>query len=185
MVHMPLVLSAAIIPLVGHPLLYLPIHIVWLELLIHPSALLAFQGRAPTTGLARLERVRHARLLRPAWLDGDSADRRAGHAGSIAVLPVRIRHRNDADTARTMAIAVLVVASATITAILSGLHSWSARIIVAASILSLVVLVQVPVLAGLLHLQSLTARNWMIAVAAGAFSAAASFLQPGARSAAV
>ncbi len=43
MVHIPFVLTAALIPLAGFPLLYLPIHVVWLELLIHPSALLVFQ----------------------------------------------------------------------------------------------------------------------------------------------
>lgn len=41
--HIPFVLSAAIIPLMGYPLLYLPIHVVWLELIIHPTALFAFQ----------------------------------------------------------------------------------------------------------------------------------------------
>lgn len=44
--HIPFVLSAAIIPLMGYQLLYLPIHIVWLELIIHPTALFAFQQYA-------------------------------------------------------------------------------------------------------------------------------------------
>ena len=47
MIHMPLVVTAAIIPLAGYPLLYLPVHIVWLELIIHPSALLVFQELPP------------------------------------------------------------------------------------------------------------------------------------------
>ena len=42
-VHIPLVVTAALIPLLGYPLLYLPIHVVWLELVIHPTALLVFQ----------------------------------------------------------------------------------------------------------------------------------------------
>ncbi|QDV10135.1 hypothetical protein Poly30_56970 [Planctomycetes bacterium Poly30] len=46
MVHAGLVLSATLIPLAGHPTLFLPIHIVRLELLIHPSAMLAFQDSA-------------------------------------------------------------------------------------------------------------------------------------------
>lgn len=41
--HIPFVLSAAFLPLMGYPLLYLPIHVVWLELIIHPTALFAFQ----------------------------------------------------------------------------------------------------------------------------------------------
>nr|BFD68052.1 cation-translocating P-type ATPase [Bdellovibrio sp. HAGR004] len=46
LLHVPLVLTAAILPLAGYPLVYLPVHIVWLELLIHPTALLAFQAAA-------------------------------------------------------------------------------------------------------------------------------------------
>src|SRR5690606_844068 len=33
LIHIPLVVSAAAIPLAGYPLLYLPVHIVWLELI--------------------------------------------------------------------------------------------------------------------------------------------------------
>ena len=31
----------------GYPLLYLPVHVVWLELVIHPTALLVFQDLPP------------------------------------------------------------------------------------------------------------------------------------------
>jgi Ca2+-transporting ATPase len=46
LIHIPLVLTAALIPLFDYPILYLPIHIVWLELIIHPTALFAFQKNA-------------------------------------------------------------------------------------------------------------------------------------------
>jgi magnesium-transporting ATPase (P-type) len=46
-----LVVSAALIPFAGFPLLYLPLHIVWLELIIHPTALLVFQGLPGTDRL--------------------------------------------------------------------------------------------------------------------------------------
>ena len=49
-IHIPLVLTATLIPLAGYPLLYLPIHVVWLEVLIHPTAMLVFQD-LPTGGL--------------------------------------------------------------------------------------------------------------------------------------
>lgn len=42
-IHIPLVLSAAVIPLLGFPILFKPIHLVWLELILHPSSLFAFQ----------------------------------------------------------------------------------------------------------------------------------------------
>ena len=38
LVHIPLVIGAAVIPLMDLPLL-LPVHVVWLELVIHPTAM--------------------------------------------------------------------------------------------------------------------------------------------------
>ncbi|SDD75344.1 cation-translocating P-type ATPase [Aquimonas voraii] len=46
LVHLPFVLSAALVPAFGGPLLFLPLHVVWLELIIHPSAMLGFQREA-------------------------------------------------------------------------------------------------------------------------------------------
>lgn len=46
LIHIPFILTAAFLPLMGYPLLYLPVHIVWLELIIHPTAILAFQSSA-------------------------------------------------------------------------------------------------------------------------------------------
>lgn len=43
LIHIPLVSAAAVIPMLGYPLVFLPVHIVWLELIIHPTALLCFQ----------------------------------------------------------------------------------------------------------------------------------------------
>ncbi|MCX6774186.1 MAG: cation-transporting P-type ATPase [Candidatus Micrarchaeota archaeon] len=42
--HMPIILSALIIPMIGMPLLLMPIHIVLLELVLHPAISLAFIG---------------------------------------------------------------------------------------------------------------------------------------------
>lgn len=42
--HIPIILSALIIPLAGMPLLLMPIHIVLLELVLHPAISLAFIG---------------------------------------------------------------------------------------------------------------------------------------------
>ncbi len=46
LIHIPFVLTAAAVPLMGYELIYLPVHIVWLELIIHPTAILAFQSVA-------------------------------------------------------------------------------------------------------------------------------------------
>lgn len=45
LIHIPFVLSAAIIPLLGYSLIYKPVHIVLCELMIHPTAILAFQSK--------------------------------------------------------------------------------------------------------------------------------------------
>ncbi|QLY26402.1 cation-transporting P-type ATPase [Bdellovibrio sp. KM01] len=43
LMQVPLVLGALIIPMMGQPLLFLPVHLVWLELILHPTSLLGFQ----------------------------------------------------------------------------------------------------------------------------------------------
>jgi len=44
--HFPFIFSAALVPLFDHPIVYLPIQIILLELVIHPTALFAFQNAA-------------------------------------------------------------------------------------------------------------------------------------------
>lgn len=46
LMQIPLVLGALLVPLFGYPLLFLPIHLVWIELIIHPTSLLGFQMSA-------------------------------------------------------------------------------------------------------------------------------------------
>ncbi len=174
MVHMPLVLSAAIVPLSGYPLLYLPIHIVWLELLIHPTALLVFQDRPPSRGIARVERGHGAHFYS---LRGWAVILLVGAGITIATM-LSYEHAfgisRDVEHARAISLAVLILASATITVVLSGLGTWAARIIVAAAVLSAVVLVQVPALAALVHLRPLHLEDWAIAAVAGVSTGALS-----------
>jgi Ca2+-transporting ATPase len=73
---------------------------------------------------------------------------------------------NDVEHARSMALGALVGASATITAALSGLRNWTARTVVAGSLASLLLLVQVPFLAELVHLRPLHLNDWGVVVAA-------------------
>jgi Ca2+-transporting ATPase len=42
--HSPLILSAVVIPFFGVPLLLLPIHLVWLELIVHPTSALVYEN---------------------------------------------------------------------------------------------------------------------------------------------
>jgi len=176
MVHIPLVLSAAIVPLSGYPLLYLPIHIVWLELLIHPTAMLVFQDPPPEKRMAPVKRGRDSGFFGPvAW----AVIALVGITVTVATM-LSYEHAlgagGDTEHARAIALAVLIVASATITGCLSGLRTWAARIITSAAIASLVLLVQTPALASLVHLRPLHLSDWAIGVAAGAISGGLSLL---------
>jgi len=42
--HIPIVVLALLCPLLGLPLFYLPIHLVWLELIVHPVSALVFEA---------------------------------------------------------------------------------------------------------------------------------------------
>jgi Ca2+-transporting ATPase len=176
MVHIPLVLTAALIPFAGFPLLYLPSHIVWLELIIHPTAILAFQQAAPADVLTAADRSASARFFDGRdWL-------LIGAVGTLITLALSAGYawglgpEQTVERARAMALAVLVVASAAVSLGLSHGRGLAAASLAVTAILSAIVLIQVPPTARLLHLSPLHAEDWIAAavsgVAAGLLSAA-------------
>lgn len=155
--------TAALIPFAGFTLLYLPMHVVWLELIIHPTALLVFQ-QLPLS--EELEPVQISRTVR--FFDW----REWTLIGLVATLVIALivvgyerglGSNNDVEHARSMALVALIVASATITAGLTQLRSRSSVIAIMATVGSALVLVQVPPMASLLHLSPLHADDWLIA----------------------
>lgn len=173
LVHLPLVVGAAAIPLMGLPLLFLPIHIVWLELVIHPTAMLAFQDMPASGPLAAVQRHRQASFF--------TADIWLGIVligGLISAALVwsylnALGADQHVEHARATALAMLVVASAAITAGLSRLHQATPRWIAAATLASLVVMVQVSPISRLLNLSPLHAADWAIVAASGVLVALA------------
>ena len=167
MFHIPLVVTAALIPLAGYPLLYLPIHIVWLEMIIHPTALLVFQDLPAGDHLHRLARARAAGFFSPRqWfvivLVG----------ALVTVMVVYSYDRSlgtgyDVEHARAMALLVLMAASAGITASLSRLRSMAARVVVSVTLATSWLLIQVPWIATRLHLHPLHLDDWLIAIGGG------------------
>jgi Ca2+-transporting ATPase len=163
MFHVPFIASALLVPLAGYPLLYLPVHIVWMELIIHATALLVFQ-ELPRGGLERTWAPRAVRFFSTReWtlitLVG----------GFITLLVVGlyaggIRDGRGVEHARAMALAALTCSSAVLTALLSRLRSRAARIVAAATVASAVLLVQTPVLASALHLQPLGPVDWALVI---------------------
>lgn len=171
MIHLPLVLTAAIIPLVGYPLLYLPIHIVWLEMIIHPTAMLVFQELPANDYLASRQPERRLRFFDGwQWLS-------IVLVGLIILCVVTVSYVRslgagyEVEHARAMALVVLTVASAGVTAALSRLRSLAAKLIVGLTILTSVMLVQVPGLAALLHLKPLHLDDWAFAAVGGLLAA--------------
>ena len=168
-VHIPLVLTAALIPLFGFPLLYLPVHLVWLEAIIHPTALLVFQERGeappPWRGSAR-----RATFLSPRqWL----LTLATGALMTIAIAVAYVRSlgpAGDAEHARAMAMVVLTVAGAGVTALLSRMRTRAAWIALAATLASTVLLVQAPAVAKLLHLRPLHLDDGALALAGAALA---------------
>jgi Ca2+-transporting ATPase len=168
LVHLPLVVGAALIPLLGMPLLYLPIHIVWLELVIHPTAMLAFQELPARGPLAAAKRHRRARFFSPLVWSGI-----VGVGGfTCAAVVWGYLHAygagQDVDHARGMAMAVLLACSAGFAAALTGLRSASSRSVVMGTLASMAILVQVPALSAWLNMSPLHAVDWALVATAAA-----------------
>jgi Ca2+-transporting ATPase len=164
MVHMPLVVSAAVIPLAGFPLLYLPVHIVWLELIIHPTALLVFQQLADTDGLPhKKHRAQTGFFNRSEWIV-------IAVVGILLTLMLvggyvfSLGAGRNIEHARSMALAILCSGSAWLTVSLGGLKSHVSRIITVLVFASALILIQSP-LSIMLHLEPLHINDWLIALA--------------------
>jgi len=167
MIHIPLVLTAALIPLAGYPLLYQPVHVVWLELIIHPTALLVFQDLPVDGELAPAARSRQLRFFNlPQWLTISAV-------GAVVTAIVTYSYLRslgaglDVEHARAMALVVLTAASAGITANLSRLRTRAALMMVGGTLALSVLFVQTPLLSAFLHLKPLHVDDWLLAIAGG------------------
>lgn len=178
MMQMPLVISAAFVPFAGYPLLYLPVHIVWLELIVHPTSMLVFQQIPSAGALAPGDRRAEFRVFGGLeWL----VIAVIGMMISVAVIAgydFSLGAGRDVDHARAMALVSFVVASAMITAGLSRLRTKTAQVVAGAVVGSAVLFAQTPGLAALLHLNPLHLDDWMIATAGGLAAGALSTTLP-------
>ncbi len=160
LVHIPLVTTAALIPLAGYPLLYLPLHVVWLEIMIHPTAMLAFQDLPPT---GRLEPASPERLVRVFaardWV-------RISVVGAVLTILLVVGYvrslglASDVEHARAMTLGLLTYGSAFLMAALTGLRTPISRWIAAATIAISTALIELPFFAERLHLRPLHFDDW-------------------------
>lgn len=170
MFHIPFVASALAVPLLGYPLLFLPVHIVWMELILHPTALLVFQelpggdlGPARRDGVTRF-------FSRAEWA-------LIAAVGSLIAAVViggyawNVEERGSTEHGRAMAIATLALASAALAATFSRLRTGTARVITAVTVVSTILIIQTPALSGALHLEPLHGRDWGVALAGSLIAA--------------
>lgn len=155
MIHFPFVISAALIPLFGFPLLYFPIQIVLIELIIHPTALLVFQD-LPDDGTRRLYkgsgifsrydvmRIVMTGLVTTLLLCGCF----------VKTLPQGIMH------ARTLVLAILAFMSIAITIGLAGFKTRTTRLTIFFILIMLLTLIQIPFFAAILDFTPLSLREW-------------------------
>jgi Ca2+-transporting ATPase len=169
-IHLPLVLSAAVLPLAGYPLLYLPIHIVWLELLIHPTAMLVFQElprsgplEAPRRGPARFFSRREGVAILAAGL--------LGTLGVIGGYLWSLGAANDVAHARAMALSTLTASSAAVTLVLSRGRSPAARTMIGVTLGSAAAIIQWRPLARIFGMSPLHLADAALALAAAAVAA--------------
>jgi len=170
MIHIPLVVTAALIPLAGYPILYLPIHIVLLELIIHPSAMLAFQDVASSGPLVHHRGDHHQVFFsRGEWS-------LIAFVGTLVIVLLTYGYHRSLGTlqnvehARAMAIAVLSVSSAGFVSISSGLRTPISRWIATLTLALTGSLIQIPALSNRLHMKPLHWEDWGLTLA-GAFRA--------------
>jgi len=163
-IHIPLVLSAALIPLAGYPLLYLPIHIVWLEMLIHPTALLVFQEMPAGEPRPRRRTEHFFSSIETARIVA------TGLAVTLLVIAgfVRGLQEGGAEHGRAVALAALTTSGTMVMLVLTRLRARMARVMAVLGTLLSVALIQVPWAAGHLHLLPLDLADWAVAVAGSA-----------------
>lgn len=178
MIHAPLVFTAALIPFAGFPLLYLPAHIVWLELIIHPTAMLVFQHLPATDTLDPVEREKKPHFFR--WQEWLIIGLVAAVITAVVVLGYErsLGASYDVEHAQSMALVALIVASATVTAGLSRLRTRASVIAIAAAVGSAAALIQIEGLATPLHLRPLHVDDWTLATAGGVVAGALSAWLP-------
>lgn len=159
LVHIPFVLTAAIIPLLGYPLIYLPVHVVWLELVIHPSALFAFQQPATATQKS-YQKVFFGKTDMLLVLTAGVA--------MTAVLGFSfiwgLAEHSNVGLARAIVLAMLTLWSAGLVVGYTRMKTKASVAVVVGTVVSTVALIQTPQLASIIHLAPLQFRDWAVTV---------------------
>jgi Ca2+-transporting ATPase len=152
--HLPFVLTAAFVPLLGYELVYLPVHIVWLELIIHPTAILAFQAVATSqTTISKNSFFQKSDVLRILFFG-------LGLALAIGFIFVTsLRDDVEVGVARAKVIAILSLWSACLVIYYTHLKTLTSKLVVFVTLASLL-LIQLKGAAQILRIERLTGIIW-------------------------
>lgn len=175
--HVPIFLSALLIPVMKLPLLLLPIHIVFLELVLHPVVSIVFEGQpAEEDVMARKPRDRSSPIVRKDQLARLIAVGTVVFLLSLAAYSWALKAGYGERDARTLGFTTLLFGQVvTIATELSKGRISSSRLlgnrnlgwILLAVAVSYLAMMYVPFLAAVFRLEPLTGYEWGLAVLLG------------------
>lgn len=174
--HTPLLLAALVVPLTGQPLLLLPVHLVWLELIVHPTSSLVFEADPPSPHLMqRPPRPSSASLISLADFVRVSSFGLSVALGALSIYFVQLHAGVGEAQARAMALTALLFAQIGLVFVERGVGhlpwraglrgNWALPGVLAATLGSLFLALYVPALARLLKLTPLDASQVAAALA--------------------
>ena len=177
--HLPIVTTALLTPLIGVPLLLLPIHIIWLEIILHPTSALVFQAEPPAPDLMRRPpRDPHEPFLSPRAAALIVAEGLAISAGVLGLYLWSLGTGRAPDVARALAIAALVLAQMVLVLQTRSPREpiWRRGLsgnptlvpVLGGSLLSLAAFLYLPPLAEAARLAPLAPDGWLLAALVGA-----------------
>ncbi len=174
-VKIAIVALAFLVPLFGFPPLLLPIHLVWLELIIHPVAALVFESQAAAPDvMSRPPRDPAAPLLSLSQLIPSVLSALLLAAAGIGTYLYHFR--DGVNHARAMSLVVILVGLLVlIWAARAGDRPWSEpgwpapmfHLIWIAVALTIPLIIQVPGIARTFSVAPLHTREWLIAIPLG------------------
>jgi Ca2+-transporting ATPase len=178
--HIPLLIAAVMIPFVGAPLLLLPVHLVWLEIVVHPTSSLVFEADPPSPDLMRrpprrssaAELITLADLRRPILL---------GVTLTIAVLAmylIDLQRGSSVEHARALGLTLLITGQLLLVLATRSPDRplWRAAsagnralpLVLAGAAASLVAVLYVPLFGRFFEVAPLGGLEWLVAVGAAA-----------------
>jgi P-type Ca2+ transporter type 2C len=182
--HIPLVLAALVVPLTGQPLLLLPVMLILLQIVVHPTVSLVFEGDPGDPGeMRRPPRPPDAGLLSRRELALPFARGLALTAVVVGLYLARLGQGSTAAQARSLAIATLLVGQLLLVLMERAgpepvwrVGSRGNRVlpaVVGVTLATIVAIFVVPAARDVFDLAALSPGGWVVAIGAAAFATGA------------